>query len=96
MDVNEHVRLSNITLRNISKQRNSAFIAIPNFTATVEYSTMSTKIPQNECEMALSLQLSSILFDIQKLIFTGYLIPRSLYLQDISYREAYMDRLDCI
>jgi hypothetical protein len=41
MDVNEHERLSNITLRHKLKQRNSAFIAVLHFTVTVCSSTMS-------------------------------------------------------
>ena len=41
MYVNEHERLSNITLRPKLKQRNSAFIAVLHFKFTVGSSTMS-------------------------------------------------------
>jgi len=40
MDVNEHERLSNITL-SINKETNSTFIAVLHFTVTVGSSTMS-------------------------------------------------------
>ena len=40
MDVNEHERLSKITLRQKLKKRNMTFIAVLHFTVTVESSTM--------------------------------------------------------
>jgi len=41
MDVNEHERLTNITLRHKLKYRNSTFIAALHFTVTVGSSTMN-------------------------------------------------------
>ena len=37
VDVNEHERLSNITLRHKLKQRNSTFIAVVHFSHSLEY-----------------------------------------------------------
>ena len=39
MDVNEHERLSNITLRHTLKLRNNAVIVVLHFTVTVKSST---------------------------------------------------------
>ena len=40
MDVNEHERLSNVTLRHKLKKRDSTFIAILHFTVTLGSSTI--------------------------------------------------------
>jgi hypothetical protein len=42
MDVNEHVRLFNSTLRHTFKIRNSAFIAVLHFTVPINASTRTT------------------------------------------------------
>jgi hypothetical protein len=45
MDVGQHERLSNITLRLKLQQRNHAFIAVQHFKATVGSSTMNLIVP---------------------------------------------------
>jgi hypothetical protein len=60
MDVNEHERLSNLTLPHKFKKRNSACIGVLHLTVTI--GSLMSIIPYNEGETAHSLDLNNNLF----------------------------------